>query len=565
MKAYVRIKVVVAAAGTLAGASSVSAQVMGRDGRLIYPPGMDVPRSMSPLEREWLKRNPNWHLGGADLPTAPPSGPVHCAAEYEPMDGIIIAWKGSTTLNAIQAQMAQHITTTGNADLYVIVDNATAQATANTTLTNAGANMSRVKFMTKFLDSIWCRDYGPRYIWEGDCRAVVNHKYNRPTRVNDDTLPAFFAQQKKHAFYELGLNGTTLVHGGGNYHLDALGRGYATRLINNENPWFTEPQIVSIWQTYQNLNTVLFQPFPTNIDATQHIDMWMQVIADDKVIISEWPNNPGSTQAVICDNAAATMQSLGFTVFRTPAFAISGVHYTYTNMVMCNDIVMVPSYTHATVAPHNAAAVSVLQGALPGKQIIQIPCQNIIGLAGAIHCIVMHVPTHRGEPGPKGGLAPTAYLKAPNGGETVVPGEMVTISWISDDDEGVSGVDLYLSTDGGATFPALIGSGSALGSFSWQAPQVNTSMARIRVVAKDARGNTGFDDSDANFTIGQPCYANCDGSTAAPILNVADFTCFLSKFAAQDPYANCDGSTEPPVLNVADFTCFLSKFAAGCP
>jgi uncharacterized membrane protein len=61
------------------------------------------------------------------------------------------------------------------------------------------------------------------------------------------------------------------------------------------------------------------------------------------------------------------------------------------------------------------------------------------------------------------------------------------------------------------------------------------------------------------------CYANCDGSTQPPILNVADFTCFLQKFAAGDPYANCDGSTQPPVLNVADFTCFLQAFAAGCP
>jgi hypothetical protein len=60
------------------------------------------------------------------------------------------------------------------------------------------------------------------------------------------------------------------------------------------------------------------------------------------------------------------------------------------------------------------------------------------------------------------------------------------------------------------------------------------------------------------------CYANCDGSTIQPILNVADFSCFLGKFAAGDPYANCDGSTIEPVLNVADFSCFLGKFAAGC-
>jgi hypothetical protein len=62
-----------------------------------------------------------------------------------------------------------------------------------------------------------------------------------------------------------------------------------------------------------------------------------------------------------------------------------------------------------------------------------------------------------------------------------------------------------------------------------------------------------------------PCYANCDGSTAAPVLNVLDFTCFLQKFAAADPYANCDASTTTPTLNVLDFTCFLQKFAAGCP
>jgi hypothetical protein len=66
------------------------------------------------------------------------------------------------------------------------------------------------------------------------------------------------------------------------------------------------------------------------------------------------------------------------------------------------------------------------------------------------------------------------------------------------------------------------------------------------------------------YADGSPCYANCDGSTTAPVLNVLDFTCFLNKFAAGDPYANCDGSTTAPVLNVLDFSCFLNKFAAGC-
>jgi hypothetical protein len=61
------------------------------------------------------------------------------------------------------------------------------------------------------------------------------------------------------------------------------------------------------------------------------------------------------------------------------------------------------------------------------------------------------------------------------------------------------------------------------------------------------------------------CYANCDNSTALPVLNVLDFNCFLNRFAAGEPYSNCDGSTVAPVLNVLDFNCFLNRFASGCP
>jgi hypothetical protein len=61
-----------------------------------------------------------------------------------------------------------------------------------------------------------------------------------------------------------------------------------------------------------------------------------------------------------------------------------------------------------------------------------------------------------------------------------------------------------------------------------------------------------------------PCYANCDGSTTAPVLNVNDFICFLGRFAAGEAYANCDGSTVAPVLNINDFVCFQGRFAAGC-
>jgi hypothetical protein len=69
------------------------------------------------------------------------------------------------------------------------------------------------------------------------------------------------------------------------------------------------------------------------------------------------------------------------------------------------------------------------------------------------------------------------------------------------------------------------------------------------------------------------CYANCDGSTTPPLLNMGDFICFIHGFTEASAlphaqqvnhYANCDNSTIAPVLNVDDFACFINHFAAGC-
>lgn len=67
------------------------------------------------------------------------------------------------------------------------------------------------------------------------------------------------------------------------------------------------------------------------------------------------------------------------------------------------------------------------------------------------------------------------------------------------------------------------------------------------------------------WELGCACYANCDWSTTAPVLNVVDYLCFQIAFVQGSPYANCDGSTAPPVLNISDFQCFINKYAAGCP
>ena len=460
----------------------------------IAPDEQPLPRNLTPAEARYLEEHPL--TSNLRSVTSPPAGPVHCVAEYEPMDGILIAWEGSSSWYTILAQMAAQITTVGDADVYVAVDSASEGNSARNAIAAQGADMARVTTMVVTTDSIWIRDYGPRYIYQGDVRAIVDHTYNRP-RPNDNLFSGFFSGFIGHRRYE-----HQLIHGGGNYHLDANDASFATRLIANENTSLTDQQIQDIWHDFQNVNTLLMTPLPSYIDSTQHIDMWLQVVADDAVIVSDWPNQSGTTQDQICDAAAVTMAGLGYTVHRSPAQSTGGTHYTYTNAVMCNDLVLIPSYTNSSVQPFNNQALATWQAACPTKTIVQIPAQSIVTSAGVLHCIVMHMPAHLG------GVNPTAYVVGPDGGESFLPGTTALIEWVSDDDEAVITVDLLLSTDGGATFPTTIATGQApAGSYGWAVPTLDTTQARVRAVAHDGAGNTGSDDSASDFTISSTFYA----------------------------------------------------------
>ncbi len=225
-----------------------------------------LPRGFTPEERA------RWRMPDLSrLPLAPPTGAVDTPAEYERNSGLLIRW-GSQ--NALLTQMAVAMTTNEpDMTLYVVVSSGL-QASATSTLSNAGAVMSRIQFIVGTSDSVWIRDYGPRYIRDGSRRAMVDHVYNRP-RPNDDAVPALVAQQLSEVKYDI-----PLVHGGGNFHLFEDGSAYMTRLIANENPTLNDQQIRDYYMAYQGLDVTLTDPLPASFDSTQHIDMMRGCASD---------------------------------------------------------------------------------------------------------------------------------------------------------------------------------------------------------------------------------------------------------------------------------------------
>ena len=127
---------------------------------------------------------------------------------------------------------------------------------------------------------------------------------------------------------------------------------------------------------------------------------------------------------------------------------------------------------------------------------------------------------------------------------------------------GAVGGNGILAANGGAARPD--GGGGGGGRIAIYSCNNSISPANVRVEGGTAQ-SPGQPGQPGSIFLSGLCYANCDCSSIAPVLNVNDFICFQTKFAAGDPYANCDGSTASPTLNINDFICFQQKFAAGCP
>ncbi|MFK7959075.1 MAG: agmatine deiminase family protein [Phycisphaerales bacterium] len=427
-----------------------------------------------------------------DAPTPAPLGTVTPVVESAPTESIMIAYEGPGSWKAILDQVAAHVTTSGDADIVVIVDSADERDEALSFMSGAGAVMERVRPIILETDSIWIRDYGPRPALESGIRVFADGVYNRP-RPADDAFAAAWASTTGSIRYEL-----PLILGGGNLVAFPGGAARATNALLAENPDLTPGGINGLLNSLLGVVPLIGPTLPESIDPTAHINTWMMPI-ESAVVVSEWPENPGSPQAIVCENAAAQLAAEGRTVVRTPARFDGGVHYTYTNALICNDLVLIPAYGGGVPDTFNAEAAAAWGAVASGRTVIPIEIDPLAAAGGGLHTVSLNLPAWTG------GEAPRVRVQTPVPGTMLTPGETIDITWITDDDEGVVALNIFASVDGGQTFNYLIDVGTPDdGHTTWTVPPVFSLDARIRVTARDADGNASSDLTDGPLQIGMP-------------------------------------------------------------
>lgn len=424
--------------------------------------------------------------GTRDEPT---TGVVRSPAEYDPMRGVIFSWASNT---GIVTDMVKELTEDPTKDdiAYVVVQNSSQQSSATTTLANAGADMSKVQFFQHPMNAVWIRDYGPHFITIDNAPAIVDSQYY-PDRPLDNFIPTLIGDNDlKVPTYDMGL-----YYSGGNFQPGPNNNAFLTSIVNSDNPagdGFDANLISELYHDYQGIDTLnIFPALPSSVDGTGHIDMWMYLVDQDTVMISDFKAGSNSTAIQITNDAVTYMQNLGFTVYRPQAWNVGSTHFTYTNAFRVNDRIFVPVYGTAykpggnsSYNDEDADAIAKWQAAAgPGVEIIPIQCSSIIGSAGAIHCIVMQVPRYTGS-------APAANVVSPSGGEILLKGSQHLIEWTAVDTNNIdaSSIDIYVSFNGGAAY-RHIATTSDTGSYLWTVNGRTTSNAIIKIVAHSGDGD----------------------------------------------------------------------------
>ena len=293
--------------------------------------------------------------------------------------------------------------TSGHLPLIILVNDKKQLKTAVEIAEATRANLDHVSFYVLKLDTIWLRDFGPRFLeTESDPRSI--DFYYDGTRPKDDQFPNRWGEL-------VGIRNKTVewtLQGG---NLISNGQGLAftsTRFFEDNNvqfPFRNRPSnveyerrklVVDAFKTECNIDRLLFLR-PLNPEATRHVDMLTTFLAADHMLVARVDPRIDPANARILDENARFLRTVQVNgrpmrVDRIDIPPRQGKYWSpYTNVIFANNLVLIPIYKSDSPALVSRA-IQTYQRLLPGKHVDTIDMTSMQKLEGALHCLSINVP-----------------------------------------------------------------------------------------------------------------------------------------------------------------------------
>lgn len=145
-------------------------------------------------------------------------------------------------------------------------------------------------------------------------------------------------------------------------------------------------------ESYLGCKKVIWlRPMPNT--STGHVDLYAKLLTPDDILVIDFPSefgNDGVADRLVEENVA-TLESEGFVVHRVSiaSVGLTWIYKTYTNSVILNRIVMVPTYDDPVLDEN---ALEIYQTVLgEDYSVVGIPSSRIVAYGGSVHCTTMQI------------------------------------------------------------------------------------------------------------------------------------------------------------------------------
>ncbi len=335
-----------------------------------------LPRAATPSELRWWQEHPDQRHVTLDRDDPPPAAPVRNCAEWEPAIGVLIRFPLGLPYDLLRDL-------DDDVALYVVVSSGYLASASNNLAAN-GVDLERVEWVVEPNNTIWTRDYGPWFVFDGAGDiAVVDHRYNRP-RPDDDRIPIAVAE-----LLGVPVHTHSMYHAGGNYMTEGAHISASTRLVYDEAQSYNGMNAAAVDQLMLDYYGVQEYHVLDYIESggIHHIDTWAKWLDEETVLVKEvWPSH--WTHDAL-DQRATLLASLPASTgrnYRVHRIYCQDIGWSapasYTNSLILNDRIYVPTFGDS---PHDEQALAVYREAAPGYTVSGYDHGGFI-TDDALHC-----------------------------------------------------------------------------------------------------------------------------------------------------------------------------------
>ena len=311
--------------------------------------------------------------------TLPPD--FRIPAEYEPVQAVVIGWMGYYDM---LTEIAKATTTLANAKIWSVEG----------PYSIPGVSSDLYSQVDCPLDTVWMRDYGPFGLssLKNEIGIVDTIYRHYSYRRDDDALPTCLGRQKG-----VDTFGANLILDGGNFMIDSAGNLFMTKRTYTWNNNKTKQEVDRILMEnfrIKNIYALDYAGYPNSpADGTGHIDMFAKLLNDFTVLISIADTEPYKSNAL---KAISFFENLtapdggNYKIIKVKGWEKSRTWYTYTNSLIVNNVVLMPSYSGYKELED--LAINAYKEGIEGVFVKPINSDSSIYSGGSIHCVTQTIP-----------------------------------------------------------------------------------------------------------------------------------------------------------------------------